>query len=114
MPKRAVPRWTQEQEQSFRRAWNGGTPLSKVAKRLGRSEVALRKKAQKMGLLMRGAERWTADEDAIVRDACGRLVAQLARALQRPKQAVIKRSIRAMVHHDFVVPADIKIESEDA
>ena len=93
--------WTTEEEQSLRRLARGGASLYGAAERHGRTPEAIRRRALKLGVefspqsASTGGRRWTAEEDALLREFSSLHPVRLSRLFGRSDRAVLRR-IRAL------------------
>lgn len=88
-------RWTDHDDRRLITMAAGGVPIDEASVQLVRTPEALRQRSRKLGLAPpasgahpRAGERWSAEEDAVLRDRAGSNPASLARRLGRSDYAV--------------------------
>lgn len=89
-----APGWTEKDIEQLRAMTKQGVSSEEIAKALGRSHFALRRKASDLGVQLAGRKRWTADDDrTLIFYSETKTASQLAGMLNRSSSAV---RIRAM------------------
>jgi hypothetical protein len=89
--------WTPEEEWALRHLAFAGASLYAVAERHGRTPEAIRRRARRLGVELAqepapaSGRRWTAREDAILRELGGLHPGRLGRVLGRSDRAVLRR-----------------------
>lgn len=91
-------RWSALEEQSLRQLIARGWPLEDIAQRLGRTPEAIRRRAKRLAIAAprpapasRQTQRWTSEEDELLRLHCALNPARLAVLLGRSDLAVYRR-----------------------